>query len=1615
MRRLPYLGSYSLTNNHSPMVESTATTSDKPVTPSIPSRRLTTSDKPVTPSVPSRRSTRKLPLRKLDKPVTPSVPSMRSTRKLPLRKVHNSPVLLSSPSASTTTEQSTHDKSLQCLKALTHFAANTAAAQESLAWLQANPAARNVLMEVSPDTSPAYSTEAIIFAHMGPHTQEGFLPRLSQDEHVVDYSAPLQFTSPSKNRKNLAEERIAFCSEFVVPVIWANYPNLSLVTKNFDHGMSTFVKALLGPDASDPSVHVGFPELHRRMVLADEAVHLESSLSHGGSTIRPNSTHAQAWQIVDNERLDKRQILIDACAAWYPVLQDMIKGNYLDILADVVTPVTSSSQEPSVDSAPNTRNTEVDHLNLKAADADERSLGSVYHIQNCLSPAFVAHALAVGIPSLPFMRDGMKSGSDRLSRIASASPLTPFRLRKRQPFLMLSDTLLSFEADMLKIGNFLTARLHHHVCNYVQIHHGQKAVDVVVPPLVVFEMIQSSLNFLGDGGYAAHDDSGTFVTDNGRNYGDEDHNMIVPTFFWSNRDDVSTSVTWRDKCNPLSNNCSINTISGGVHLQTYGVQGNLQHLVDRPSTKKIRQEGKPPITKSDHRLAQSLRSTERFQVAHHRILFASNPDIRSVGVASDYNFRLRLGQYTEKNKLMGTPIRPEDPSVERNAEMREYFTPELIQDKGLGSCVSTDDDLPGTAALDDGAEAANSGLLDRFLDVAPAKFPSPLEIYSNYPLGLNRYLKSPLSPYEFFRSGEGLGLLLKERISPVVYLDDKKTNIEVADKVNYGLLMATDPVTKELHPVVPGVVFAAAAVYRTLGLVTSQTDSQVWPFDYERLLGYVMAQFYKNEFPESKTQARGPLLDYRRLKAQGNKLNTTTPQTTGRLGFWGAGQGGAGELTGQVQPDLNKASSGESAVLERAQKVASPGNQAMLLAAQRNAWIQVYVKVGPTTIPEHEVCYDHPLSAPLRNSTMAKVVYLGTYEIENVEYKRVDIAELKKHMEYQESLAAGSEFKLPSTDGDFKRYYRFRTQMHLRFHLKPVEHPLVDRGWRYLRIAKQDPRRIQVLIPPEVPINQALSVGENCITSKQLHNDWVIRDKLYVNFISLPGSSHAQVGSTADEEIDSEVDSMVDDLGMDLEHHDLDKEEQLTALAEERKRSMTSDQVATILRSISVGCFCRLLEINVDSEGQLRPLVDPAPDHNFDLLGFHQHFVCGGSIINVVYDKDHKVQAMDFLPNLGVTVQRYVFPHPIRVYDVGTLYLIICTGGGHKREGRKGFKWLGENMNTATDFLIHSVVLRILGKTHALKSWCEFSRKTLKRIGNWFLPGISELENFLAFVKMAVESNAGGKKRKNECLDFTSEQFQRTLDDQFKCIRGLENVLRTWKRGAKKLLQEFVSRQQRVGKLTDSRERFIRSMVDLFVSGGCSEDGSKLLFVCSQVCADMEELIDELPFGEVGSVCTGPGSKAGLAIFKKEEHIKFLAVMETLSGDQLLMQGLEKTSRGVRIIYNKRYINEVDVEHGCCKIGIFVPKLAGGGGSLSVKPRKQAPHCHPVPGSPFDDSISLTEANRVKEIASNAVGAFRKAVLDKTWQSPESILGEQCWKRPADYLDVDEEADEQRG
>ena len=146
---------------------------------------------------------------------------------------------------------------------------------------------------------------------------------LDRQKHGTNDAQQLKFIpvldSPlkSSNSTLLAiRKRVSYCVENVIPCIWGNYPNLSAEYPVLGNGIVAFFKGILGLDSSKACVHVKYPELvHRRMQLADQAFLADPSSSH-----KPNAKHATAWQLVDTTKLDKRQILIDACAAWHPLV-----------------------------------------------------------------------------------------------------------------------------------------------------------------------------------------------------------------------------------------------------------------------------------------------------------------------------------------------------------------------------------------------------------------------------------------------------------------------------------------------------------------------------------------------------------------------------------------------------------------------------------------------------------------------------------------------------------------------------------------------------------------------------------------------------------------------------------------------------------------------------------------------------------------------------------------------------------------------------------------------------------------------------------------------------------------------------------------------------------------------------------------------------------------------------------------------------------------------------------------------------------------------------------------------------------------------------------------------
>jgi hypothetical protein len=1467
-----------------------------------------------------------------------------------------------------------HKKAEECLLVLATAVNNELSTQQSLTWLDENPKARNVIMLADHNLSPAFKTIDVLNAHVGPHAYKGGLAPAVLSDGTLSFK---RISPISTSKKSMLTARASWFFSFVLKVIWKRYPILSSFSLNDRQGLSISL-ALLGDDETA----IGFKEVHRRMLLAETAFKEDKGKKRG-----PSTRHATAWKSTTVTQLDKRQVLIEGTRSWLPVLRQLSSKGYLDVLAGV-TSVDDGGRPPDGSGA----GENIEHLDVKDEDDLTRSLGSVFHWKNCFSPYFTTHAIDTAIPTLPFMRDGMKKGKNRLSRIAFEKPGVPFRLRKEKPYLMLSDSALAFEGDLLTIGNFVNAHLHKHLQKVVEERHGKADVEKVVPPLHELDMVQSTLNGLKDGAFKDHDDSGSLVTDNNLAYGDSDFHQLVPTFFWSNRNDAPTTICWRKKGGKLK--YSIKTTSGGMHFQTYGLQFYCTHCSHAPKSS----ISNVPLAPDDHRLAQSLRSTTRFQQLHLSRLSFTNPTIECVGDPPDYNFNIRLGSIRANNCLMGIPIRPSEPSSLTDAKSRRFFSEahlqkELVLLTKKGTAANTNS--PSTDTDGVSANDSNNSTATQFLHIRTPMYVSTTEKYGNYPLGHDRFLKSPFLPYAFFRSGAGLQRLYAECIYPsVYYMASAKLGsppmIEygirprahsdrlLGKPVSYGILMESDPETGTSRPVAPGRVYPSTAVYSSLGLTSSMTDSEVWSHITEHLTGAILTKGYKNQFPDGKSN-NGPLVDYRLLKAGKD-----------RQGFWIGGAGGASEMIGQKSPDLKRPSSLEAAILEHPQNPTSDRNLSMILAAQRQAWINIYLKIGGI-VPVMEVDYTHPRSQHLDGKSMDQVVYLGCYQINMYSYLHDSIDQLQNNLQYQAQLARDSICKLPCISEEFKRFYRFRTQGHFRFYLEPIllNAGNTSREWRNLRISSTDPRRIQVLIPREISMNAALSVGDGQMAPDTVYDHWVHRDKLHVNFLKRTEEESAA----------------------DLEFSDEDEEgalcvnEQLSELPRETIRSLTTEQGHTIVRCISIGVFCRLLNVNVDDNLRIRPLVDPGPDHDFQLLNFHKHFAGDHD-----YSFAQKVPKQDYLPRLGETVQRNVFPHPIRTYDVGTLHLIICTGGGSKRAMRNGLEWVSANVNVAADFLIHSIIIRVLGKTHALKCFCDFSRKRPRQDGDcWFLPGISELRNFLHFMTRCVEHHSGCK-RKNELHDFTSGQFYHTLDEKFKSLDGLRQILSRWERDAETVINEFLQvHLHDTSQVVELKRRgtFITALMDVFIQAGCTENGERLKFVCTQVVADMDELIDGYPYGSVGDVCQGPGAKAGFSVLDDNARKNYFGAFAQYTNDQLMCVGLERSGverDSIVVIYNKRPINNTDTEHNACKLGVFVHRLPGGGRAYSEKPRKQVPHCHPVKKSSFETGVSVVQLGIIEEIAHNAVLAFKRLVMNDQWNSPQDILGEKCWTRNMDYV-----------
>ena len=190
-----------------------------------------------------------------------------------------------------------------------------------------------------------------------------------------------------------------------------------------------------------------------------------------------------------------------------------------------------------------------------------------------------------------------------------------------------------------------------------------------------------------------------------------------------------------------------------------------------------------------------------------------------------------------------------------------------------------------------------------------------------------------------------------------------------------------------------------------------------------------------------------------------------------------------------------------------------------------------------------------------------------------------------------------------------------------------------------------------------------------------------------------------------------------------------------------------------------------------------------------------------------------------------------------------------------------------------------------------------------------------------------------------------------------------------------------------------SRSNWIDSLCAIMMNQCSCRNVEKSRFQCSQIVANMEELISNCPFGEIGGITLGHGSSVGNSILvlqakptdcRLQEILEFI---QALPHCDLELLSLHRYDDGlVRLRVNDRVFNCVDVEHMLCKLYIIFERLKGGSRSTSVSPRCFFEHCHPVKGVTFP---------KLQSISTNVFRVFQLMVEQGTWEMDDGNVDAQ--------------------
>jgi hypothetical protein len=289
--------------------------------------------------------------------------------------------------------------------------------------------------------------------------------------------------------------------------------------------------------------------------------------------------------------------------------------------------------------------------------------------------------------------------------------------------------------------------------------------------------------------------------------------------------------------------------------------------------------------------------------------------------------------------------------------------------------------------------------------------------------------------------------------------------------------------------------------------------------------------------------------------------------------------------------------------------------------------------------------------ATKKNPSKDKCHYLGVCELGDVHIAADTEEELNKVIEECKKDRSGVNGFL----------LRHREKPHIRMQFNPVEMPEIEdpSEWTMLEVAVDDPRRLLYVLEG--------ADGTKMLDLTKSSKDHVVR--LGVVYDNLVGQ----------EEV---IDGLQKPVFKDGENNSL-------LLTTRTKRVCGLYGFIDILYKMSIGIFLRLLEVNVDNNQRIGPLVPPC---NIDDDSFPEYVRLFGC------DPRHAAF-------LGLEIQRSPSPHPMRSYDANRLWLIQEFGPGIQRDQRKGPGFLEENREEAERMLVSSFVTKTIGNPCVLDDW----------------------------------------------------------------------------------------------------------------------------------------------------------------------------------------------------------------------------------------------------------------------------------------------------------------------